>query len=150
MEAKEQNGMQCAEFDALLSQAIDGTLSGERLAAFEAHGAGMPDLRAAAARSRSRAWLAKVSGQKLNHRPDLVTNVLLRNQWRGHVTLSRSCRRDDGDLGGSPPRLDDDDFLSRGRRRTAAEIRHVVRHGVLHSVGQLESCRCAARRSAAS
>ena len=30
--------MQCSEFDALLSQAIDGTLSGERLEAFEAHG----------------------------------------------------------------------------------------------------------------
>ena len=30
--------MQCSEFDALLSQAIDGTLSGERLTAFEAHG----------------------------------------------------------------------------------------------------------------
>lgn len=30
--------MQCSEFDALLSQAIDGTLSGERLLAFEAHG----------------------------------------------------------------------------------------------------------------
>ena len=29
--------MQCSEFDALLSQAIDGTLSGERLQAFEAH-----------------------------------------------------------------------------------------------------------------
>lgn len=29
--------MQCSEFDALLSQAIDGTLAGERLQAFEAH-----------------------------------------------------------------------------------------------------------------
>ena len=29
--------MQCGEFDALLSQAIDGTLAGERRQAFEAH-----------------------------------------------------------------------------------------------------------------
>jgi hypothetical protein len=36
MKDKEHDGMQCSEFDALLSQAIDGTLSGERLAAFEA------------------------------------------------------------------------------------------------------------------
>lgn len=38
MAGQQHNGMQCSEFDALLSQAIDGTLSGERLEAFEAHG----------------------------------------------------------------------------------------------------------------
>src|SRR5215472_11127265 len=38
MAGQGHNGMQCSEFDALLSQAIDGTLSGERLTAFEAHG----------------------------------------------------------------------------------------------------------------
>lgn len=38
MAGQGHNGIQCSEFDALLSQAIDGTLSGERLEAFEAHG----------------------------------------------------------------------------------------------------------------
>src|SRR5215831_3528426 len=37
MAGQGHNGMQCSDFDALLSQAIDGTLSGERLQAFEAH-----------------------------------------------------------------------------------------------------------------
>src|SRR5215469_12468736 len=37
MAGQGHNGMQCSEFDALLSQVIDGTLSGERLQAFEAH-----------------------------------------------------------------------------------------------------------------
>ncbi len=38
MAGKEDNRMLCAEFDALLSQAIDGTLAGEKLTAFEGHG----------------------------------------------------------------------------------------------------------------
>ena len=37
MAGQQDNRMHCAEFDALLSQAIDGTLAGERLTAFEAH-----------------------------------------------------------------------------------------------------------------
>ena len=37
MAGQGQNPIQCSEFDALLSQAIDGTLAGERLAAFETH-----------------------------------------------------------------------------------------------------------------
>jgi hypothetical protein len=32
-----KNGMQCAEFDALLAEALDLTLSGEKLASFQAH-----------------------------------------------------------------------------------------------------------------
>ena len=32
-----QTGMQCAEVEALLSDVLDGTLNGPRLAAFEAH-----------------------------------------------------------------------------------------------------------------
>jgi hypothetical protein len=35
-----KSGMQCAEFDALLAEAIDGTLSGERREEFERHRAG--------------------------------------------------------------------------------------------------------------
>jgi hypothetical protein len=37
MAAENKNGMQCSEFDALLSDALDQTLTGEKLAGFQAH-----------------------------------------------------------------------------------------------------------------
>ena len=37
MTKKDQSGLQCGQFDALLSDALDGLLTGERLEAFEAH-----------------------------------------------------------------------------------------------------------------
>jgi len=37
MPGEGKNGMQCAEFDALLTEALDGTLAGERLERFRAH-----------------------------------------------------------------------------------------------------------------
>ena len=68
--------MQCGEFDALLSQAIDGTLSGERLAAFEAHGRECqlcgPMLRDAEA---GRSWLKTL--EEVEPPPALVNNILL-------------------------------------------------------------------------
>jgi hypothetical protein len=86
MKEKEHNGMQCSEFDALLSQAIDGTLSGERLAAFEAHGRECqlcgPLLREAEA---GHGWLKSLA--EVEPPADLVTNVLLRTSG---VVTSRS------------------------------------------------------------
>src|SRR5712692_5595567 len=77
MKEKEHNGMQCSEFDALLSQAIDGTLSGERLTAFEAHGRECqlcgPLLQEAEA---GHGWLKSL--EEAEPPADLVTNVLLR------------------------------------------------------------------------
>ena|SRR5437667_4454197 len=77
MEGKEHNGMQCAEFDALLSQAIDGTLSGERLTAFEVHGRECklcgPLLQETEA---GRSWLKSL--EEVEPPADLVTNILLR------------------------------------------------------------------------
>ena len=68
--------MQCSEFDALLSQAIDGTLSGERLQAFEFHGreCGVcgPLLQDAEA---GRSWLKSV--EEVEPPADLVSNILL-------------------------------------------------------------------------
>ena len=88
MKEKENNGMQCSEFDALLSQAIDGTLSGERLTAFEAHGRVCqlcgPLLREAEA---GHSWLKSLP--EVEPRADLVTNILLRTSGvvpsRSHV-----------------------------------------------------------------
>jgi hypothetical protein len=37
MPGESKNGMQCAEFDAVLTEALDGTLAGERLERFRAH-----------------------------------------------------------------------------------------------------------------
>ena len=86
MKEKEQSGMQCAEFDALLSQAIDGTLSGERLTAFEAHGRECqlcgPLLQESSAGHR---WLKSLA--EVEPPADLVTNVLLRTSG---VVTSRS------------------------------------------------------------
>ena len=77
MAGQQHNGMQCAEFDALLSQAIDGTLAGERLAAFEAHGRECklcgPLLQEAEAGHR---WLKSLA--ELEPPEELVTNILLR------------------------------------------------------------------------
>jgi len=42
MAAENKNGMQCSEFDALLSEALDQRLSGERLESFQAHARGCP------------------------------------------------------------------------------------------------------------
>src|SRR5437588_6557083 len=77
MAGQQDNRMHCAEFDALLSQAIDGTLAGERLATFEAHGrdcklCGPLLLEADAGRT----WLK--STVEVEPPEDLVTNILLR------------------------------------------------------------------------
>ena len=37
MPGETRNGMQCAEFDALLSEALDETLAGQKLETFQAH-----------------------------------------------------------------------------------------------------------------
>src|SRR5580704_528397 len=42
MAADNKNGMQCSEFDALLSDALDQRLSGEKLEHFQAHARGCP------------------------------------------------------------------------------------------------------------
>src|SRR5215468_1178752 len=77
MAGQQDNRMHCAEFDALLSQAIDGTLAGERLAAFEAHGRECklcgPLLQEAESGHR---WLKSLA--EVDPPEELVTNILLR------------------------------------------------------------------------
>ena len=76
MAGKEHNPMNCSEFDALLSQAIDGTLGGEKLAAFEVHAQTCatcgPMLQEAEA---GRGWLKSL--QEVEPPADLITNILL-------------------------------------------------------------------------
>ena len=77
MPGKEDNRMSCSEFDALLSQAIDGTLAGDRLANFEAHGRVCqlcgPLLHEAEA---GRSWLKSLT--EVEPPDQLVNNILLR------------------------------------------------------------------------
>jgi hypothetical protein len=77
MPGKEDIRMSCSEFDALLSQAIDGTLAGDRLSAFEAHGRVCqlcgPLLHEAEA---GRSWLKSLAD--VAPPGELVTNILLR------------------------------------------------------------------------
>src|SRR5690348_4238675 len=76
MAGQGHNGMQCSEFDTLLSQAIDGTLAGERLTAFEAHahecGICGPLLQQA---ESGRNWLKSLAA--IEPPEELVTNILL-------------------------------------------------------------------------
>ncbi len=71
-----KNGMQCAEFDALLSDALDGTLGGAKLQAFQAHAGSCavcgPLLDEAEAGQH---WLKSL--EMVEPPEDLVRNVLL-------------------------------------------------------------------------
>src|SRR5438128_4024341 len=77
MAGQQDNRMHCAEFDALLSQAIDRTLAGERLTAFEAHSRDCklcrPLLQEAEA---GHTWLKSLA--EVEPPEELVTNILLR------------------------------------------------------------------------
>jgi hypothetical protein len=77
MPGKEDNRMSCSEFDGLLSQAIDGSLAGEKLASFEAHGRVCqlcgPLLSEAEA---GHTWLKSMA--EVEPPAELVTNILLR------------------------------------------------------------------------
>jgi len=90
MAGQQDNRMHCAEFDALLSQAIDGTLAGERLATFEAHGRDCklcgPLLQEADA---GRTWLKSIA--EVEPPEDLVTNILLRTS--GVLTRQHAGQR---------------------------------------------------------
>jgi len=83
--------MQCSEFDALLSQAIDGTLSGERLTVFEAHGRECkicgPLLHEAEA---GRSWLKSL--EEVEPPDELVTNILVRTTGIDTVRLRQGGR----------------------------------------------------------
>jgi hypothetical protein len=86
MPGKEDIRMSCSEFDALLSQAIDGTLAGDKLASFEAHGRVCqlcgPLLHEAEA---GRSWLKSLA--ELEPPAELVNNILL--QTSGVISTQR-------------------------------------------------------------
>src|SRR6266568_6770650 len=115
MAGKENNRMQCSEFDALLSQAIDGTLAGEKLTAFEAHGRECqicgPLLQEAEA---GRSWLKSL--EEIEPPEDLVMNVLLRTTGVSTVRLH-----------GGPSRASWMDRVSEWARVIASPVINVAR-----------------------
>ena len=92
MAGKGHNGeMQCSEFDALLSQAIDGTLSGERLAAFEAHGLECKNCGPLLSEAEAgRSWLKSL--EEVDPPEELVTNILVRTTGIDTVRLHQGQR----------------------------------------------------------
>jgi hypothetical protein len=75
MEDNTKNGMQCTEFDALLSEALDQTLTGARLEAFQAHLRACPQCGPLFAEVETgRGWLKQL--QEIEPPPFLVQDIL--------------------------------------------------------------------------
>src|ERR1700682_4360247 len=76
MPGEAKNGMQCAEFDALLNEALDATLTGQKAESFQAHArvcAVCGPLLAEA--DAGRRWLKSLA--EAEPPPELVHNILL-------------------------------------------------------------------------
>ena len=83
--------MQCSEFDALLSQAIDGTLTGERLTAFETHSGECKTCGPLLAEAEAgHSWLKSL--EEIDPPADLVTNILVRTTGIDTVRLAQGQR----------------------------------------------------------
>ena len=84
-------GMQCSEFDALLSQAIDGTLSGEKLTAFEAHARECKNCGPLLSEAEAGlSWLKSL--KEVDPPEELVTNILVRTTGIDTVRLHQGAR----------------------------------------------------------
>ena len=77
MAGETKNGMQCAEFDALLNEALDATLTGPKLESFQAHARVCAGVRAAVRGGRCGAALAEIAGRGRSRQLNLVHNILL-------------------------------------------------------------------------
>ena len=75
MYGNSQSGMQCVESEALLAEALDGTLHGSTLAAFEAHQQSCPACRAMMQEARAgMQWLKRL--EEVEPPRNLVHNIL--------------------------------------------------------------------------
>ena len=91
MAAENHNGMQCTEFDALLSDALDQTLTGPKLESFQAHARGCRGLRAVAGGSGAgQRWLQELV--EVEPPVNLVHNILAATSGIDTVRLRRTAR----------------------------------------------------------
>jgi hypothetical protein len=76
MDGEIQNGMQCGEFEALLADALDGTLSGAVMERFQSHAAACPDCGPMFAGAQSgMTWLRSLL--EVEPPRNLVRNILI-------------------------------------------------------------------------
>ncbi len=76
MYSETKHDMQCTEFELLLSEALDGLLGGDRLAAFEAHAAGCPNCGPMLAEAQAGLrWLKSL--EDVEPPANLVRNIML-------------------------------------------------------------------------
>ncbi len=92
MDGKSQIGMQCMEFEALLADALDGTLEAPRMAAFQAHADGCPDCGPLLAQARAGlAWMKSL--QPIEPPRHLVHNILAATTGRETAEERAAARR---------------------------------------------------------
>ncbi len=136
MAGETKNGMQCAEFDALLIEALDGSLSGPKLESFQAHArvcAVCGPLFAEA--DAGRRWLKSLP--EVDAPSHLVHNILL-------ATTGYESKRVAVRPGAKASWMDAVTawlrpvFASRPFHEPPAPLRHVIRNGVLLTVNFIE------------
>ena len=89
MPGETKNGMQCAEFDALLSEALDEKLTGAKLESFQAHARSVLGLRSALCGSRAgEAWLKSL--EEVEPPANLVDNILVATSGLDTLALQGS------------------------------------------------------------
>jgi len=92
MDGKPHNGMQCIEFEALLADAIDGTLEPQRMSSFEAHAAGCSECGPLLAETRAGlAWMKSL--QEAEPPRHLVHNILVATTGRETAEERAAARR---------------------------------------------------------
>ena len=90
MAGKDHSDMQCSEFDALLSDALDKVLTGPRAPAFQAHASSCPICGPLLAEAESgKRWLEQLV--EVEPPPQLLHNILAVTTGVDHVGLDRAA-----------------------------------------------------------
>ncbi len=133
MAGENQSGMQCVEVEALLAEALDGTLQGSQLAAFEAHQRGCASCRSVV--EEARAGMHWLKGLDEAEPPrNLVHNILAQTIGALPSEHAVPVRTEQRGLGQQAEGAPGSDLCSGGH----AAFCHVVRYGVLfhhHAAG---------------
>jgi hypothetical protein len=91
MPGETRNGMQCAEFDALLSEALDQKLSGQKLESFQAHSRVCPVCGPLLAEAQEgRRWLKSMA--EVEPPSNLVHNILVATIGRESAAIKATAK----------------------------------------------------------